>query len=1017
MKKRSEGRVNPTPKRGTGRYLRCGWALALFVPALLAAALNAGAAAAQEKSSIIGKIVSSENGEALPFANLVLTRINFPGDSLGTPAGGAMTMTDGSYRIVAEPGFYRLLASYIGYHTRKVVDIEVKGSEPTVLNLDLTPTAIQVGTVEVTAKAIQNTEVSLLARQKKSAAVSDGVSAEQIGKSTDGNAAEVLQRVTGLSIVDGKYVYVSGLGERYSSTQLNGAAVGTPEPNKRVLPLDLFAAGLLENVVIQKTYTPDQPGEFGGGLVNVSTRDFPGREMWDLSLSSGYGVRTTGKDFYTYDGGSRDFLGFDDGTREIPALVRQMASGSKITPRSYLDSLQGLPGFDKAAIAAMGRAFNKTWTRKKESGSPAYSFSGSYGNELKLREQPLGFLGSISYSNGAKTSKGVRRFYKVTGDSLAAETDYAVNSSETSVLWGALGNASYRLNDCNTLSVRSMYNRSSEDMVRFYEGDNQDGGKPVYNERFQYVERGLFSGTVASNHFLAFLGGATLDLRFNYSKARRSEPDRREYTKEYQAERYTPIYNDDDDIVGWDTIPGQWTLAVRSASRGLTRMYGEMDEEERSPEAHLTVPFDFQSLEARFKTGGVIRNRDRNSSWRRFWLAPPTTWSSSTEQNEVLSLPLEEMLTDERIGGTSRQFVLTELTRSERDNYLAHGDIRAAYTMLDLPVRRTVRLVAGARVEQAEMRVNPYDIFHLVPDSLLKRARLDNTDWLPSVNVTWTPHPELNARFAYSATVSRPDFRELSEQSFSDFVDDYEQFGNPDLKRAMIHSYDLRVESFPKVSEIVAGSLFYKDLVNPIEYSIGQGNSGAVYKPVNADEGHLYGLEVEARVGLNRVNDLLGTASGLVDQMGASFNYSWIRSETKIGDQSGGSATSLRRPLEGQSPYVVNAGLYFATASGRTSLSVLYNKLGRRLSAVGLVGLPDIYEEPRTNLDLSASQRLGRYKIKMAMENLLDDEVRFVQKQKEVRNEDGSIKVPGRDKVARSTDSGRTFSVSISMGA
>lgn len=979
----------------------------------------AGAASGQqaEKSSIIGKVVSSETGEPLPFANLVLTRVSSPLDSIGTPAGGAMTMTDGTYRILATPGLYRLLASYIGYHPRKITEIEVKESDPTVLDVSMTPTILAVKTVEVTAKAIQNTEVSLLAKQKKAAAVSDGISSEQIKKSTDGNAAEVLQRVTGLSIVDGKYVYVRGLGERYSSTQLNGAAVGTPEPNKRVLPLDIFAAGLLENVVVQKTYTPDQPGEFGGGVVNVSTRDFPGREIWDLSVSSGYGAQTTGKSFYTYDGGSRDALGFDDGTRDIPSLVRQMASGSKITPRSYLDSLQGLPGFDRAEIEAMGESFNKTWTRRTRNGAPAYSASGSYGNEITFRGRPLGFLGSLSFSNGAKTSKGVRRFYKLTGDSLAAETDYAVRSSEASVLWGALGNASYRLTDFHTVSVRTMYNRSAEDLVRFYEGDNQDGGKPVYNERFQYVERGLFSGSVATNHFLAFLNGATLDLRFNYSQARRSEPDRREYTREYQAERYTPIYNDDDDIVGWDTIPGHWTLAVRSASRGLTRMYGEMDEEERSPEAHLTVPFDFRRLEARFKTGAVVRDRDRNSRWRRFWFAPPTTWANSREQDEVLSLPLDEMLTDERIGGTSRHFRLTELTRSERDNYLAHADVRAAYGMFDLPVHRSVRLVAGARVEQAEMRVDPYDIFGLVPDSLFKRARLDDTDWLPSVNLTWTPRPALNTRLAYSATVSRPDFRELSEQSFSDFVDDYEHFGNPDLKRAKIHSYDLRVEAFPTVSEIVAGSLFYKDLVHPIEYSIGQGNTGAVYKPVNAEEGYLYGFETEARIGLSRLNDLLGTKSGLLDQLGASVNYSRIESETKVSERTGGSATSLKRPLEGQSPYVVNAGLYYASAGGRTNVSILYNKLGRRLNAVGLVGLPDIYEEPRTNFDLSASQRIGSMKLKLAMENLLDDEVRFVQQQKEARNEDGSIKVPAKKKVARSTDSGRAFSLSISTGA
>jgi outer membrane receptor protein involved in Fe transport len=297
----------------------------------------------------------------------------------------------------------------------------------------------------------------------------------------------------------------------------------------------------------------------------------------------------------------------------------------------------------------------------------------------------------------------------------------------------------------------------------------------------------------------------------SYSRADRDEPDRREYTYEQQTlVEYVTDPEDREVIV--DTLTSQvWQLSTRTNSFMFTRMFGRMDEEERGPEAHLSVPFhQWAGLESRLKLGALHRNKDRDARWRRFYFGAPSSFAGAS-RDSILALGPEELMTDERIGGTNRDFRLGELTR-DRDCYRAHSTLTAGYLMVDLPVRRDLRTVFGARVETSRMEVESYDPFGATADTL-PRSTLDDTDLLPSINVTWNPREQMNVRAAYSATVSRPDFRELSAFAISDFVSGYERVGNPDLKRARIHNLDLRVESYPTGKELLAASLFYKKLI------------------------------------------------------------------------------------------------------------------------------------------------------------------------------------------------------------
>ncbi|MBU1701657.1 MAG: TonB-dependent receptor [Candidatus Eisenbacteria bacterium] len=960
------------------------WVMTSIILLSIFPLLHTHPAIAQDHSTtqIIGKIVSSETGDPLPFANIILKRLDSKSDTIGTAAGGTFAMDDGIYRIATTPGLYMIHASYIGYHPKKVIGIEIKEGQSITAEITLVPSAIKIETVKVRSYKDETSEASILQQQRKSPAVSDGVSAEQIAKTSDSNAGEALQRVTGLTLVSGRYVYVRGLGERYSSTQVDGSTIGTPEPNKRVVPLDLFAAGLLDNIVVQKTYTPDKSGDFGGGIVNINIRDFPGHRIWSVSASSGYANMTTGKSFMSYAGGRYDFLGIDDGTRGLPDLVKEIAPHTIIRDRGV---------FSADTLELLGESFKNTWKTKNKKAFAPYSFQGSFGNEVQLFGQPLGFLGSISLSQSFNSSTGKEISNAVDLGYLVPQRNYDARRSQAKTLWGLIGNASYRLNSHNTISLRTMLNRSSEDEVRHLQGPNFDTtGDDWLNVRYRYVQRGILTNSIASHHNIAPLGGISVDTKFSYSRSTLDEPDRREYNYEIK-EKYTT--NDDGQIIETYHI---WRLSTKDNSLRPTRQFGSMVEDQRIPELTVTIPFrQWDSLDSKFKMGVSYENRDRDFSWRRFYYKEPSR-VSPVLSDSLYALPPEILLSNEWVGGSSSDFRLNENTSPGTDNYRGHQDITAAYAMVDMPLHHKLRIVGGFRVEDADVVVetyNPYD------DTVgpIYRSELKNTDWLPSINLTYSLSKKTNLRLAASKTINRPEFREISPFNILDIEGGYTQTGNTNLKRAQIYNYDARFEAFPGFSELVAFSLFYKHLKDPIERTIVPGAQPLI-QPQNVKVGKLYGAEIEARYGL-------GHMAGSFRNFALSGNLTLVKSETDVGDL--GIQHTSKPPLQGQSPTVVNLGLTYVSSTGQTSAALIYNAFGRRLDALGALDEPDIYEVPRHLVDFTIRRQLGRYTFKFAVENILDEDIRFEQKQP----------IDGADKPTTIIEMGRAVSLSVSLGS
>jgi hypothetical protein len=929
---------------GSGRPIRpraTAWVSSLVLLAVIAA----GAAFAGATGKIKGKITGTDTGEPLGYADISL----LPADTTLHRVGG-MCNADGTFQLEAAPGRYTLQIRAMSYATKRVEGIEITAGGLLPFNTALGADAFQQEEIVVEAKARENTEASLLAARKKASIVGDAVSAEQVRKSPDKDAAEVLRRVTGLSVSDGKYVFVRGLGERYSSTEVDGVRIASPEQNKRVVPLDLVPANLLENIVVQKTYTADRAGEFGGGDVQVHTKDFPGNRTWSFSVSQGYSEGVTFRSRTTYPGGSNDLFGFGADARSIPAELFALAGNRKLQ-----QSNDPSVGFRKSTLASIAQSFSDVWSPNSARTIPNGGYSASYGDEFKLFGRPLGVIQSWSFSRSFDHETESQRFFKSASDTAY---DYAVDGSTASVQLGGTSGLSYRISPSHSLHVRGLYTNSADDEVRIYQGvdHNRDesytGTHMIHRgTRLMYLQRSVLSGTIEGKHeFPSFLGTG-LDWKVTRSSAKRLQPDRREVI-------YDLRYDDYPDHLGY------WSLG----SQGR-REFGDLRDNNWGATIGGTVPFTLGALgKGKASIGYDRQSKKRDNFYRRFDI--------HHNNNADLTKPPEIIFDPATFDSTLDGGYIEEQTKNDAyftDNYRAAQRTTAGYLSADVPFGRRARGNFGVRVESGFQDVQSFDLFR--PSVILQEGKLDDTDWLPSGNLTLSLTQAVNMRLAASRTLSRPDLNELSPSPSLEYVGGFQVMGNPNLKRALIDNYDLRIEAFPGLSEVLAAGVFYKNLHQPIEQVL-KGASDPLLFPRNSDDGHNVGVELEARLTLGRVHHRL---KGLALNTNAAF----ISSEVHVKELSQNG--SERHPLQGQADHLVNASLSYESPGGRTEMAMLLSVTGRRLKALGFLPLPDVYEQPVQSLDATMGfAPFARMRLKLSAKNLLDPRIRELQGSKEV---------------------------------
>jgi outer membrane receptor protein involved in Fe transport len=895
--------------------------------------------------TVAGTVFDAGNGSPIRSA-----RISFKGLPLTLT-----TDTDGRFQVKLRPGVYTILVSSPQHLDVEITDVMVTAGQvadaSTVMASKSSVTSVdvveRVGAVEATAAA-------MLAERKLAAAITDGMSSEELRKTVASDAAGAVEKVTGVSVVGEGYVYVRGLGERYSATMLNNSVLPTTDPERRVVPLDLFPAALIDQIKVQKTYSANLPGEFSGGLVQLQTVEFPTQRLFRVGLSTGFNTITTFQPFSTYTGGSRDFFGFDDGSRALPGAIPT-------------DDRIFLGRFSPEQVQSFGRAFSRNWEARpigRMRPTQTYNVAGgdSWGK--------FGVVAAVTFTNSPQRYSQLQRFLALGGGNkpfFFSQFDRFDTDNEATRL-GGVANVAYRLNGSNKLVWRNTLTRDSEKEARLYEGLYGTTDSIIRAERLRWIERGLLSTSVEGEHSLAGLGNSLLRWQMTVANSKRDEPDLRETIRTQNFDgtfRWAPLQNS-----------------------GL-RFFNNLNDRIYEPLAELTKPLFFGRINGLFQVGFRGTFRDRQFNARRF------RFFQSRLPNSLLIQPTNTLFAPENINPNG--LILVEETRTT-DAYDASLNVYGGFALLDLNLTSRLRLTGGIRIEDAEMIVTTIE--QKVPGARPIVSRLNNRDPLPTVAVTYALTSRQNLRFGFGRTVSRPDFRELSPFEFLNTLGGFSTVGNPALRRARIDNIDGRWEWFPGGDQVVAASFFYKRFTDPIEV-FQQPTTGSDLRQsfFNAAGATNRGMELEFRKNLNFL-------SAKLKQFSLVTNYTLVDSNVDLSgpDPLLRVLTSQQRPLTGQSRHIYNIILDFNRPQWRSSSRFFVNSVSRRITDVGVQGLPDLYQERNVFLDFVYQYDLresGRWSIRFTAENLGNTTFRWTQADLLVR----------RYQLGRTFQVGTTFSV------
>ena len=926
-----------------------------------------------QTGTLAGTVLDGDLGETLPTANVFI-------EVLGT---GAATAYDGTYAIREIPvGTYDVRYSFAGYETQVVSGVTITASQTTTLNVTLSAGQSLEEIVVAADEIIEmNNDVGLLRVRARAPQVSDAISAEAIARSGASDAADAMENVTGASVQGGKYVFIRGLGDRYANTQLNGAALPTADPDRRSVQFDLFPAGLLDNIVTLKTFTADKPGNVSGGLVDISTKSFPGAFSVSLSTSGSVNSQTQFVDgFLTTQGGGTDWLGIDDGTRAIPEIV----ANPDVEIPNFRDARRD-PEL-AAQLDEISRSFVRPIdvTRSEAPVNQSYSFS--LGNQQRVGSGDLGYVVGLNYGRSASFYyHGTTARYSVssTGEdgSVTLTPDLIVSDSRGTqdVTWGGVGNVAYRFAGSNEISLNTLYSRGGESETRFQVGRLpeifDDETDLFINRSIFYTERELASGQLRGRHLLGALNDAEFTWLGSLSETSLDEPDLRFFGNVRRGE-----------------TPEDYRYSTRVADVQLQqRFFRTTSEGLRGIQGDLDVPFQLFGRRSQVKVGGRYDRTQRDASERRF--------SIETNNRQPVALQpgadgfgdadgyvnqLGIIGTDDQgnpVFGNYIDEVRNAFTLG--NSYEGTLDVRAVYLQAEIALVKRLRVILGARYEATRQSLTTLDLDEQATqeagEDIYVGGEISKDDILPSLNLVYALTETMNLRGAATRTLARPTFLEFSPGCRQSFALGELVCGNASLDRSLISNLDLRWEWFTRPGEVLALSAYTKRIDNPIELAIINSNGQLSYR--NVDQADIFGLEFEAR---QRVAALLPFTASVpgVNRLAMGLNAAYVQSSIAIDEEELEQRRGLdpnaadTRALQGQSPIIVNADLAYEDPDRGTTVGLFFNVFGRRLSQVSALSLPDVYEQPSPQLDLVASKQMFRgISAKVSVKNLLDADV------------------------------------------
>lgn len=871
---------------------------------------------AQTTGKISGKVIDQKNSETLIGAT-----VNIQG---GTQA--AATNVEGHYVLTGiAPGRYTILVRYIGYQSKTISDIEVKAGANTPLDLTLGQAESKaLNEVVIKATYRQASVGALYARQKNSIQVSDGISSDIIRRSPDRNTGDVLKRIGGTSVQDGKFVVIRGLAERYNNNLLNGTVLPSSEPDKKAFSYDIIPSSLIDNIVVYKTATPDLPGDFAGGAINTITKDIPESKFMEATLNVGYNSKATFKNDFIdpQPNGKYDFLGFSDNSRKLPSV--------------YADNkaiyTSGTTNNQKIAIA---QQFPNTFGSKAITTIPNLGFQFVTGNsKLFKNDNRLGYNFALNYSAGYKESIGDRTQYNASASEQLPLYSFDRNIFSTTRSLGGLFSLGYTFGK-NKLVWRNLFNN---DFSKDYEQTSNavvrgaEDNEPIRYRGFssEVTQNGVLSSVLEGQHTIGERK-VIVDWAGSYGLSYRNQPDQRIVT----------IFN---------SPTGSEYLSLPSEnsplSNTLGRIYSKLNEDIYSGKVNVTYPFKWLNQSQKIKAGGLYNYRHRD------FTIDALGYVDVVGNGKQIALTngttIENVFSPASIASNNIAFSRIDLQSTD---YVGTANLGAGYLMLDNKFTDKLHLVWGARIERYQQKINATG--KGIQDYV-------NTDVLPSANLSYALTDKSNIRASFYKSVNRPEFRELADFRYYDYQNNFNISGNKNLVRSTISNADVRYEIFPSAGEVISVSGFYKKFINPIE-QINLDNDVLSYQ--NAVSAEDFGAEVELRKKLSFLSD-----NGFLKNLTFYVNASYINAKVKFVNRA-----DAKTPLQGQSPYLINSGLFYAPESGDFTFNVLYNRVGERLRFRGVDSRTDIYEKPRDVIDFQFSKRLlkKRAEIKLTLSDIL----------------------------------------------
>lgn len=838
--------------------------------------------------TLTGKVTNTQN-EPVVGASVKVANSNI----------GTTTNVEGRYSLPLATGkTYTIEVSSVGYTPKIISDVEHKNGEDE-LNIILETKPAEMEGVVVTARATsrrQENTTALLTFQKNNTAVSSVIAADFIRRTPDKNTGEVLKRVSGASIQDNKFVIIRGLADRYNSAYINGAQLPSSEPDKKAFSFDVIPSQLIDNIIINKTATPDLTGEFAGGVIQVNTKDVPAKTFLDFGVSLGFNTNSVFKDFTSNKRNSTDWLGFDDGTRQLPNI-----------PSSR-------EGFNANRTENTKKFNTEVYPEVISTATPVQNYNLTYGYGKRYENGgSLGIITGITYRNSKLKYSVNRNLGGVIENALQKSYTDEQNRYATSL--GGVFNITYLYKNMK-VSWKNLFNQNFEDNYYQRSGFNvADGDIPIRFYSSNLGQRSMYTTQLEGEQQLS-PNGAKFKLIGNFSYNGKKQPDLR-----------TLSYGGND---------------MRFIDDESDRFFSNLQDYSYGGSAQLSLPFNLFNEKQMFKGGASTLLRVRDFSARNF------RWRLDNSNSQLGTASVGEIFQTNNIA--QDKFTLDEITLAV-DKYFGVSIVNAGYLMFDNKLSEKVRLIWGARAENFQQ-------FLTTKNLSLERVIVDNDRWdfLPSVNFVYNINTKNIVRLSGSQTLARPEFREVAPFSFYDYEQLYAVVGDTTLTSTRIYNADVRYEWYPKAGESISLGAFYKHFNDPIEMRVITSANPRRYQFRNTESAYAFGVELEARKKLDFI-------SANLENFSIFTNITYIKSKVQLQTITGGDViTNSERRLQGQSPYLVNLGLQYNSRDNDISGTLLYNRIGPRISLVGdpspSYGVYNVYENPRNQLDLQLTKKI-----------------------------------------------------------